>query len=919
MTPRLDPARWQAVSALLDTAFDLGADERAAWLAALDASEPELAPWVRQLLAAHASAQTAGRLERGPRVSLPAVAAGAAQGAAGLGPGSQVGPWRLTALLGRGGMATVWLAQRADGSLSRPVALKLPSRLALVAGLAERFARERDILARLEHPHIARLYDAGVDADGTPWMAMEWVADGRPMDQWCDSQGLGVEGRLALFDQVLDAVQYAHARLVIHRDLKPGNILVTPDGQVRLLDFGIARLLAAPDDAHGGAPLTQDAGARLLTPAYAAPEQLQGQLLTTATDVYSLGVVLYELLAGVRPPPAAGAEPTGEAGHAARQPVRASRAAADAAAAGAAVAGARSTTVAKLCAALAGDLDTVLAKALHPDPACRYAGAAALADDLRRHRQGLPLVARPEGPWARARRLLRRHRLAATAAVSVLLALSLGLAAALWQADRAEAQRLRAEAARQRSDNVRFFLGDLLGEAARAGPSQDPLALLARAERLARAEFADRPQSLADVLLVIAQHRGDLENSAAAITLLDEAIALLPDSDQRRDAECSRALHLGRSGRTDEAIVRLQGLAVDPATPPLVQANCGAYLSDLLRQRQRLDEALAAVERAYEAWRRVPQASPQYELGLLTRKAGILMNLPRLPEAEALYARAHALSRALGRGHGDGSVLDNNWALARFMAGDLQGARERWDANLERLRSSTGERGPPPVNLLNPATARLELGQHAQALALYDEVLVAAGRYQDPSFAASALCLGALALAGDGDLAAARARLARGRALPLADSPNGRIAATNCQGAAARLDLAGGRPQAAREAFTTLLAAPGLRPHLRSHLLQLRAQAARAAGDARAALQDARASLAAARTLQDDSLPSLRRALALLAQAEAESSLGQLQAAGLAQARSELQAAAGSDHPAWARIGRLQADMPASGAAAPLR
>ena len=291
---KVSAATWNALSQLLDEAFNLEPAARAVWLAELAESQPQLAPTVRKMLAAYTSSETDDFLARSPRLAsllnesrLTALTAGA-----------RVGPYRLKRELGAGGMADVWLAERADGAFTRDVALKLPITSRLRRDLAERFARERDILARLEHPHIARLYDAGVSEDGLPYLAMEYV-DGLPITEYCDAHKLDIAARLRLFAQVLDAVQFAHASLIIHRDLKPSNILVTAAGEVRLLDFGIAKLLAENETALE-TQLTQMAG-RAMTPDYASPEQIKGESLTIATDVYSLGVVLYELLAGCRP------------------------------------------------------------------------------------------------------------------------------------------------------------------------------------------------------------------------------------------------------------------------------------------------------------------------------------------------------------------------------------------------------------------------------------------------------------------------------------------------------------------------------------------------------------------------------------------------------------------------------------------
>src|ERR1700691_105743 len=284
------------MSRLLDEALRLDEAGRRAWLESLPTEHRDLAPALREAL-------LPGELEAAARNSLTSLPKlGAAEGAefasaSGLKPGARVGPYELIRLLGAGGMAEVWLARRADGAFKREIALKLPMLGHARAGLEARFARERDILASLEHPHIARLYDAGMDPQGLPYIAMEYV-QGEPLTDWCDTHRLSIPERLALFLQVLEAVQYAHEKHVIHRDLKPSNILVTESGQVRLLDFGVARLL---DTNKADQPQLTGVYGQALTPDYTSPELLRGDALDPRSDVYSLGVVLYELLTGVRP------------------------------------------------------------------------------------------------------------------------------------------------------------------------------------------------------------------------------------------------------------------------------------------------------------------------------------------------------------------------------------------------------------------------------------------------------------------------------------------------------------------------------------------------------------------------------------------------------------------------------------------
>src|SRR5450755_4457304 len=289
---KIDARDWPVISALFDEALDMPARQRRRWLEELPEGQRTHRRTLELLLADHARVETQNFLDTLPKVGVADEPAPDAPGES----ERTVGPYRLLRELGRGGMGSVWLAERADGVLKRQVALKLP-RMAWGGGLAERLARERDILASLAHPHIARLYDAGVDGHGRPYLAMEYV-EGQAIDVYCRERALPLHDRLVLLLQVAAAVAHAHARLVVHRDLKPGNILVTQDGQVRLLDFGIAKLMEG--DRTEETSLTQVNG-RALTLDYASPEQIRGEPLGTTSDVYSLAVVAYEVLAGARP------------------------------------------------------------------------------------------------------------------------------------------------------------------------------------------------------------------------------------------------------------------------------------------------------------------------------------------------------------------------------------------------------------------------------------------------------------------------------------------------------------------------------------------------------------------------------------------------------------------------------------------
>jgi len=378
----LTAAELATVSRLLDEALALGAVARARWLQALPAEHHNLVPVLREMLS-RAGTTSGLLLDRQPKLREHRTSrkAGSAQKA-----GDRIGPYQLIRQLGTGGMAEVWLASRADGAYKRDIALKL-TRATRSRNVLERlFARERDIQASLEHPNIARLYDAGVSPEGLPYLAMEYV-QGQPLTAWCDAHRVGLRERLTLLLQVTDAVQYAHARQIVHRDLKPSNILVAGSGQVRLLDFGIAKLVESEETAGSIVNLY----ARALTPDYASPELLRGEPAVPASDVYSLGVVLYELLTGNRPYALASGASAGRLAQAIAE-IRVENPSARLAP-GAGIA--RATTQDRLVGRLQGDLDALALKALAQLPADRYPSVAALADDIRRYLSGEPVHALP--------------------------------------------------------------------------------------------------------------------------------------------------------------------------------------------------------------------------------------------------------------------------------------------------------------------------------------------------------------------------------------------------------------------------------------------------------------------------------------------------------------------------------------------
>jgi len=447
------------LSRLLDQVLDLDEAGRRRWLEELPPEHAGLEAALREALLPEAGS-ACPVLETIPKIGSGADATLLASSR--LQPGARVGPYQLLRLLGAGGMAEVWLAQRADGAFTREVALKMPLLARLRRDLVQRFTHECDILAGLEHVNIARLYDAGLSAEGLPYIAMEFVP-GEPITSWCDAHRLGIRERIKLFLQVLDAVRYAHARQVVHRDIKPSNVLVTESGQVRLLDFGVAKLLAHDQDAT---QLTQLFG-RALTPDYASPESLRGESTDAGCDIYSLGVMFYEILAGCRPYRLKVGVPRPELEqhtlppHVARPSMHLADNAAEA----------RATTRRQLAHRLAGDLDAIVMKALAHSPKDRYATAGALADDLQRYLNGEPVEARPDTVAYRAGKFLLRHRTAAVASAAMVVAAAAGVAAV---ASRWPAPTRQIAAASAAATDVSLALGKSIAVLPFVNMSDDP-------------------------------------------------------------------------------------------------------------------------------------------------------------------------------------------------------------------------------------------------------------------------------------------------------------------------------------------------------------------------------------------------------------------------------------------------------------
>jgi len=682
--------RWDEIDRLFDQALDVPAPERAAWLDRACAGDPGCRQQVEALLQAD---EAAGRFLEGDALRWAGPSLDESDG--GAADSRRIGPYRIVRELARGGMGVVYLAERSDGQFEQRVALKLIKRGMDSDQIHRRFLAERQILARLGHPHIARLLDGGVSNEGQPYFAIEYV-EGTTILDHCDAHRLRLEERLRLFLEVCDAVGYAHQNLVVHRDLKPSNILVTPDGQVKLLDFGIAKVIGEDPGAETG--LTET-GLRVMTPEYAAPEQVRGEPITTATDVYALGAVLYELVSGQRAHRLASRTPS---------EVERVICQVDPEAPSAAATGADRQR-------LRGDIDTITLTALKKEPDRRYATVEQLAGDVRRHLDGLPVTARPDNWRYRASKFVGRHRLGVAAAAVLALSIVAGLAGTIWQA-RVAAERERAAAA-ERDFLVQLFEG--------ADPGQQPgheltaSELLTRGRRSIDTTLAGQPAVRAELLTILGTVHRTLGLLPQADTLLGQAVALT----RRLPGNVDREL----SGRL-------------------------SAWADILVDRDENDRADTVAREAMGLQRRLPVDD--------TARVPPLRSFSNVKSAKGDYAEAEALVRqALAidlryPGVRDRAIAEdlNLVGYVQYVAGNLRGADSSATAALEILRRLLPPDHPSLLEALgNLATLRAARGNFREAEPLAREVLEGRRRVYPKGHPDVAFAMGELAYALQGE------------------------------------------------------------------------------------------------------------------------------------------------------------------------
>jgi serine/threonine protein kinase len=733
---RITPEQWQSMSAHLDQALELEEAERAQWLAAMAQNDPATAELLSRVLAEREhegfsqflAGPTPIPLDYIPQATLI---------------GRQVGPYVIEAEVGRGGMGSVWRARRADGRFEGEVAIKFVH-AAWIGRIGEqRFLTEGKLLGHLNHPNIARLIDAGVLDATQPYLVIEFV-EGEPIDAYCDRHRLGVEDRIKLFLSVLAAVAHAHSNLIVHRDIKPANIYVSSDGAVKLLDFGIAKLL--DDEAESAATKS---GAFALTPQYAAPEQLLGGPITTATDVYALGVVLYVMLVGLHPLARDGRTGADLVRAAAieerpRASVLAVTRASDGAGARDAAAlraEKRGATARQLSQTLAGDLDNILTRALAVSPVERYAATSDLAADLRRFLSREPVLAHAPGWRYRLTKLLRRRPLESVLVAGVLIAIGVGLAATFWQWRIAEAQRRTAIEQRERAERMlartvaaNDFTTNLLTEMAQVSRPVRFSDIIERGEKLALDHGGDAVQR-AHALLALAHFYLAANDNGKGEELTRRAGELALEAGDRplaAIADCMQGFALAGQGKreTGEAL-EVQGLTLagDDAEASYRCYEERAHIAQIVSDGP---QTLEFGRKALEIANRARWISATARAGLLDLVGAGELQSGNFREASTYFQQALDLLFRAGLSESlEASDVLHNVAFLLERQGQVRAAMDAKERALKIQISIAGEDGVAVALWNNSARTLLRLHRLDEAAALAGHARVKAAQVHD--------------------------------------------------------------------------------------------------------------------------------------------------------------------------------------------
>jgi serine/threonine-protein kinase len=691
--------RWSSLRSLLERALELPPEARSAWLEEQRQADPVLAAELESLLAEEAELDRRGFLNEAGREQLlgerPSLS------------GQRLGQYTLMQPLGQGGMGSVWLARRTDGRFEGEVAIKFLN-LALLGQAGEaRFRREGTLLARLTHPNIARLHDAGVAEAGQPYLVLERI-DGRPIDEFCDQRGLTPLERVRLFHELLGAVAHAHANFVVHRDLKPSNILVTDAGVPKLLDFGIAKLL---DDGQGNTPSSTltESGLGAFTPEYAAPEQVLGEPISAATDVYSLGVLLYRLLAG-RHPTSEGARTPGEHLQAIvdTDPARLSDAVTESGGAGTA------GSPDQLRKLYLGDLDNILAKALRKRPGERYPTAQAMADDLGCYLRDEPVGARADSLGYRTSKFIRRHRAAVAAATVSLAALLLGTGFSFTQMLEARRQRDEARFQARRAD-AQLAFNNLVFSTVGDRPIT-MREILDKGRDLLHQEYVGEPRFTASISGMLARQYGEIGAYDAALAMLahsDSFAALAGNSDQVLENSCHRAGYLSQSDQTAAAHALLDSLRPRLVKAPIqVLPECLVIEAGIFTDDQHADSAVPLARRGIALMEQRGDTAEAAFVEALDILANALENSHHRREALEVYQRLASLLDRTGRRETvSRNAISNNIGIALSNLGQLVEAEPVLRETAEQFRRTNPAHEVHPAIILNYARTLIELNR----------------------------------------------------------------------------------------------------------------------------------------------------------------------------------------------------------------
>ncbi len=830
----INPDLWLKLERLLDSALELSGESREAWLAQLRIDEPDVAAPLAELLSADARAEERGFLEQRPT---------------GL-AGTQIGHYTLIKSLGHGGMGSVWLARRTDGRFDGYAAVKLMNLSLMSATGQARFRREGTALARLTHHAIAHLLDAGVAPSGQPYLVLEYV-DGQRIDVHAKSAALTQQQRIELVLQVMDAVGHAHANLVVHRDLKPSNILVTADGQVKLLDFGIAKLLQENDEDDYTA-LT-GAGGGALTPDYASPEQIKGEDITTATDVYALGVLLYILLSGRHPTRGTTMTPA--------ESVR----------------GVLDVEPQRLGL---GDLDTIIAKSLRKSPSERYATVGAFADDLRSYLRHEPVRARPDSLGYRARKFVRRNRAAAATATLVSLVLMGATVFSVMQARRANEQRDVAVRSAKRAMAMSELQSVLASDSRGSdGLTLTPAGRIRLAEEMLVQRFRGEPWLVAEVMIDLSGRLGESLDRAGERAMLQRASSIARESGQSKLvalASCTRAVSFWDDEQLDsmqnELSIARAALKVARDIEPAAQSSCLEAEGKAMQSAGQADSAVALLKRAVELV--APTDARPWSLTVAYSDVLRLVGRHR----EAADAQQRALAELERNGYGNTEMLPN---LATFIdrsladLGEFRVSDSIIEVLIRRREHAAGSGSVPPLLAFLYGQSKVRLGATDSAERWIDQatskpwqeggtmsnwlpsvqaqLLLSQGRIADARAAAAKLpgglrgrrataaMINAMLLRASGNTTAASALIERELSALYAESPTTQSLFTLPLVTAGEWRLAAGDPDAADSLAKLGLAAASIdslaptRSALVGRAELLRARSLRARGDALAA------------------------------------------------------------------------------------